>query len=393
MKRKPLLLAVAVLFLLLLLWRIYALIFTSSTGSSGSGGALAIAVEVDSVRQESITDLRQFTGSVFPIYQYIVAPKVSGRLLTIRKRIGDWVRAGEPIAAIDDAEYLQALREAEANLKIAESALIEAESQALLAFQDLERVRLLKEKGIATQAEYDLASSNQIARNSRLELARAQIEQRQAALKSAQIRLGYTTLAASEPGFIGERFVDEGALLTVNAPVVSVVGIDRVIVRTTIVERDYGRIQVGQAASVSVDAHPGQLMPAMVARIAPVLDEASRVAKMEVEVENQTRLLKPGMFARVMVTLASSELAQTVPSKAIISRSGVNALFLTSADGRQARHIPVEVGIISGERTQIIAPRLEGMVITLGQHLLQDGSPILLPTPGGAAASASSAAH
>lgn len=393
MKRKPLLIAAAVLFSLLLIWRIYILIFASRTDGSGSSGTPAVAVQVDSIRHESITDLRQFTGSVYPIYQYIVAPKVSGRVLTIRKRIGDWVRAGEPIAAIDDAEYLQALREAEANLRIAESALIEAESQAILASQDLERVRLLKEKGIATQAEYDLASSNQIARDSRLELARAQIEQRQAALKSAQIRLGYTTLAASEPGFIGERFVDEGALLTVNAPVVSVVGIDRVIVRTTIVERDYGRIQVGQKAAVSVDAHPDQAVPGTVARIAPVLDEASRVAKMEVEVENKGHLLKPGMFARVMVTLASSEQAQTVPSKAIISRNGANSLFLTSADGRQARHVPVEVGIVSGERTQIIAPRLEGLVITLGQHLLQDGSPILVPAPGGAAASASATAN
>lgn len=390
MKKKSLFIVLAALFLLFLLWRIAALIFGGSDNAKRGSGQLPVAVETDSVRYEPIEEIRQFTGSVYPIYQYILAPKVSGRLLSIRKRIGDWVRAGEVVAVIDDAEYQQALREAEANLKIAEASLIEAQSQAILAAQELERVRLLKEKGIAAQAEFDVASSNEVARKSRLELAQAQVEQRQAALKSAQIRLNYTRLTASEPGFVGERFVDEGALLSVNSAVVSVVGIDRVIVRTTIVERDYGRIEVGQAATVHVDSWPGKGHAGLVARIAPVLDEAARVAKMEVEVDNSGRMLKPGMFARVMVTLASSAGAQTVPSKAIVGRDGASGLFSVSADGKSARYVPVEIGIVSGERTEILSPKLTGPVITLGQHLLQDGSLIILPAAGNGASATSS---
>lgn len=391
MNKRRILIFVASLFLLFLLWRIFTLIFGGGDEAKRGGGQLPIAVEADTVRYEPIEEIRQFTGSVYPIYQYVIAPKVSGRLLTIRKRIGDWVQAGEVVAVIDDAEYQQALREAEANLKIAEASLIEAESQAILASQELERVRLLKEKGIAAQAEFDVASSNQIARKSRLELALAQVEQRKAALKSAQIRLNYTRLSASEPGFIGERFVDEGALLSVNAAVVSVVGIERVIVRTTIVERDYGRIQVGQAARVYVDTWPDRGLDGSVARIAPVLDEASRVAKMEVEVDNREHILKPGMFARAMVTLRSNPSAQTVPSKAIVGRDGASALFVASADGKSARYVPVQVGIVSGERTEIVFPTLKGRVITLGQHLLQDGSLIILPGAGNGAPKSSAA--
>jgi multidrug efflux pump subunit AcrA (membrane-fusion protein) len=88
------------------------------------------------------------------------------------------------------------------------------------------------------------------------------------------------------------------------------------------------------------------------------------------------------MFARVMVTLSSSANAQTVPSKAVIGRNGASALFLVSADGKSARHVPVQIGIVSGERTEIISPKLDGRVITLGQHLLQDGSLILLSQRG-----------
>ena len=154
-----------------------------------------------------------------------------------------------------------------------------------------------------------------------------------------------------------------------------------------------GRIQVGQAARVYVDTWPGRGLDGTVARIAPVLDEAARVAKMEVEVENGERLLKPGMFARAMVTLRSSARAQTVPSKAIVNREGESGLFLVSADQKSARYVPVDIGIVSGERTEILSPRLEGRVITLGQHLLQEGSLIILPGAGNGAPGTSPAGN
>lgn len=381
MKKKNILIAVAVVILLLLAYRIGVLLFGGSDDAAQRGGQMPIAIEVEPVVNESIQEIRHFTGSIHPIYQYIVAPKVSGRLLRINKRIGDWVRAGEVIATIDDAEYQQSVREAEANLKIAESSLLEARSQFVLATQEQERVKLLQQKGIASPAELDAANTNYIAQQSRLELSQAQVEQRQAALKSAQIRLGYTTLAANQSGFIGERYVDEGALLSPNSPVVSVVGIDQVIVRTTIIERDYGRIANDQAATVRVDAFADEAFAGRVARIAPVLDEASRMAQMEVEVDNAGRKLKPGMFAKVSVVLSQNENAQIVPSKAIVGQNGTSSVFLVDAEKKTARHVKVQTGIINGEKTEIITPRLDGWVVTLGQHLLQDGSPVILPSP------------
>lgn len=301
----------------------------------------------------------------------------------MQKRIGDWVDEGEFIAVMDDAEYQQSVREAEANLKIAQASLIEARSQFDLATQELERVQSLQEKGIASPSELDAANTSYTAQKSRLELAQAQVEQRQAALKSAQIRLGYTTLVATQPGFIGERFVDEGALLSPNSPVVSIVGIDRVIVRTTIIERDYGRIRTGQNCRIKVDAFPNSVFEGHVARIAPVLEEASRVAKMEVEVDNGERILKPGMFAEVRVILSEKERTQTVPSRAVITKNEETGIFVVNKDSSTASYVPVQAGIVSGEKTEIVSPQIEGLVITLGQHLLADGSPVILPKKAG----------
>ncbi len=369
----------AAILLLILIWRISVLVLKSFSQSAKKREQIPIAVEIDSVRTEPIYEVRHFTGSVFPIYQYVVAPKVSGRVLVIKKRIGDWVKAGEIVAVIDDAEYQQAVREAEANLKIARASLIEAKSQFALAMQEQERVRLLQEKGIASSAELDAANTNYTAQKSRLELAEAQVEQREAALKSAHIRLGYTILNATQPGYIGERFVDEGALLSPNTPVVSIVGIDQVLVRTTIVERDYGRIQPGQKAEVKVDAFPDRSFQGYVARIAPVLEEASRMAKMEVEVVNTDQLLKPGMFAKITVVLSQNLQAQTIPSKSIVHKDGQSGIFVIDKERAIARFVPIQLGIVGEDKSEVIAPVLHGPVVTLGQHLLADGSPVILP--------------
>jgi RND family efflux transporter MFP subunit len=227
----------------------------------------------------------------------------------------------------------------------------------------------------------DSDKSNFTAKKSRLELANAQVEQREAALKSANIRLSYTVLVTTEPGFIGERYVDEGSLLAPNAPVVSVIGIDTVIVQTTVIERIYGRIQIGQTAEVEVDAFPTKRFNGIVSRIAPMLQEASRVAKMEIEVANDSLFLKPGMFTKLSVVLAKKDSAQVVPTQALVGRAGENGIFVIPDSAAVARYLPVQVGIASPDKTEILSPQLHGLVVTLGQHLLEDGSPVILPQP------------
>jgi RND family efflux transporter MFP subunit len=377
--KKKLIFIIAIVFIAFLSVRLVMLIQKSTSKDSKGYGKPPVAVEIEKVTFAPIKDVREYTGTVYPYYQYIVAPKVSGRIIEIRKRIGDWVKNGEIIARIDDAEYQQAVLEAEANLKIAQASLAESKSQFDLTKQESERVQSLYEKGIASSSELDNSLTQYSAQQSRLNLAKAQVEQREASLKSARIRLGYTVLATTEPGFIGERFVDEGSLLAPNSPVVSVIGINRVIVRTTVIERDYGNIKVGQPAEIEVDAFLSKRFYGTVSRIAPMLQEASRVAKMEVEVANDSLLLKPGMFAKVRVVLNEKSSAQVVPSKAIVRRDGKEGVFIVGSDNETARFIQVQIGIVTPEQTEIISPQLEGMVITLGQHLLEEGSIVLLP--------------
>ncbi|MFA4947608.1 MAG: efflux RND transporter periplasmic adaptor subunit [Candidatus Krumholzibacteriia bacterium] len=359
--------------------RIGILIAKGSGDKKRQNQMASVAVEVDSVRFGPIREIREFTGSVYPYNQYVVAPKVSGRVIEIRKRIGDRVSPGELIARIDDAEYQQAVREAEANLKIAVAAVADARSQLELARDQKERMESLRAKELASNAEVDGAVSDFSAKESRYRLAEAQVEQREASLESSKIRFGYTRLTASRAGYIGERFVDEGSLLAPNAAVVSIIEIGSIIVRTTITERDYRLISPGQPADVTVDAFASRVFSGRVARIAPMLLENSRVAQMEVEVRNDSLLLKPGMFARVRVMIASKTRAQIVPARSIVNRNGETGIYMVPGNESIARYVPVKTGIATPDLTEILSPVLEGRAVTLGQHLLEDGSPVLLP--------------
>ncbi len=377
--RRNIWIAAAVLVGVVLIWRIYELIAGAGSTSRGGYERAPVAVEADSVRFGPIEDVRLFTGTVQPLYRYTVAPKVSGRLLELNVRIGDYVKRNEVVGRLDDAEYQQAVLEGEANLKIAQASLVETRSQYSLADQELQRAKSLAAQNLSSTAELETAQSKYDASKARLSVAQAQVQQRQAALESAKIRLSYTLLRASEPGYIGERYVDEGVLLPVNGAVVSVIGIDTVYVRTTVIERDYGRMDIGQSAQVSVDAFPDQHFVGYVSRIAPMLREASRVAEMEVIVPNDSLKLKPGMFARVHVVLASKAKTRLIPARALVNRDGQIGVFKVANGGSTADWTPVSTGIITPVDVEILWPDLRGQVVTLGQHLLQDGGAILLP--------------
>jgi multidrug efflux pump subunit AcrA (membrane-fusion protein) len=93
--KKKIISSIIIIFGLILGWQIILLITAGNPKQAARSGRTPVAVEIDSVRFGPLKEVRQLTGTVYPIYQYIVAPKISGRIVTIHKRIGDWVQAGE----------------------------------------------------------------------------------------------------------------------------------------------------------------------------------------------------------------------------------------------------------------------------------------------------------
>jgi RND family efflux transporter MFP subunit len=366
----------------LLAWRVIGPVNRAEEAPRPTAPRPPVSVEAAEVRRGPIREEQQLPGEVVPSYRFVDASRVPGRVLEITKRVGDRVSAGEVIARVDDEEYRQAVLEADADLGTARASLAETTEQLQQAARELARLQTLEDRQLISRAEVERSRSARDALVSRQTLARAQVEQREASLSGARVRLGYAALAAPRPGLVAERFADEGSLLAANAPILSVIGVDPAIVRATLTERLSGRIVAGRAAELEVDAHPGMRFPGRVARVAPALREDSRTAEMEVEAANPSLLLKPGMFARVRIGLSERPDAQLVPTAALVTRNGDSGVFVVDARGSTVAWVPVTAGIATAELTEVVSPQLAGRVVTLGQHLLENGSRVSVPQPG-----------
>lgn len=367
-------------------WRVYVRVSQQGDADGwGRGrGPRAVAVEVAPVERRTVRDVGEFTGTLMPHSQFIAAPKVSGRLETLRVNIGDPVRNGDLIAELDSEEYAQQVAQARAELEVSKASLADAHSNLEVAAREFERAQELRKQQVASEAELDQARARHRAAEALHEVAQAQIRQKEAELRAAQVRLSYTRIHAAwidgqGPRFVAERFVDEGAMLRANDPIVSIVDVDTVLAVIYVIERDFPAIRIGQPVAIMTDAYGDREFEGALVRRAPVLREESRQARVEVEVPNPDGLLAPGMFVRARIKFAEHADATVAPAASLVRRDDQQGVFVVDPAAKTARFVPIEVGIIDGEWAEVRSPALEGRVVTLGQHLLEDGASIMLP--------------
>ncbi len=346
--------------------------------------ATAVAVETQPIRKDKISDIGVFTGSLEPRSQFVVAPKVSGWLKQLLVNFGDTVQRNQTIAIIDDEEFTQQVEQARAELQVARANAENCASDLELAKREYERAKALREKQIASVSELDESEAALNSGQTKLKVSLAQVAQKEAALKAAELRLSYTKVQAfweadDQTRVVGERFVDEGALLQVNQPIVSILENDILTAVVYVVEKDYPKIKIDQRAIISTDAYPNKTFTGTIIRIAPLLLESSRQARVELEIPNTDLLLKPGMFIRARIEFAIVKNATLVPLEALVRRDGTQGVFIIDKNNLKARFVPVTVGIVSDEQVEILKPEISGFVATLGNHLLEDGADVTLP--------------
>ncbi|NIO03537.1 MAG: efflux RND transporter periplasmic adaptor subunit [Proteobacteria bacterium] len=345
--------------------------------------SLGVAVKVSPVEKATVFDRALFTGSLLPNTYYVVAPKIAGRLEKLAVDIGDSVKRGQLIAVLDDDEYEQQIDQARAELEVARANVVERRSNLGIARRGYDRAKALRQKKIISESELDNARAQFEAEEAKYRVAQAQVTQKEAALRAATVRLSYTKIRAAwengtERRIIGERFVDEGSMLKANDPIVSVLDIHSLTGVIHVIEQDYSKVRTGQDAIVTTDAFPSKTFTGKILRVAPLLKETSRQARVEIEIPNPDGILKPGMFVRVQIEFAEHKNVTVVPLSALVKRNGQRGVFLADTQNMKAHFVPVTVGIIDHTLAEVVKPSLSGLVVTLGHHLLEDGSAIIM---------------
>jgi len=361
-------------------------------GGSGSGARPPMPVEFADVKRTQVAEQILLVGNLIGEATVQVVPRANGRLQSVEVKLGDAVRRGQVIARVDDREIQEQVRQAEASYQVSQASIRQRDADLKLAKTNLDRSRSLYERQLLPQQTFDDTQARYEAALAQVDLARAQFEQAKARLDELKITLSNTRIVSPVDGFVGKRFLDPGAFASTNAPVASVVDISRVRMVANLVERDVRRVPAGTRAAVEVDAFPGEKFAGRVSRVAPVFDPATRTAEMEIEVPNPGFRLKPGMYARVQLTVDTRTDALTIPRAALVAIDGKNGVFVaaqpeaqpaaTTSGGQQpaltARFMPVEVGIRDGEHIEITSGLKDGArVITTGAGALKDGDRVV----------------
>lgn len=348
-------------------------------GRGGRGGPVGpLTVELAPVSRAEMAEQLTVVGNLVGDATVAVVPRVAGRLQDITVRLGDRVRMGQRIAKIEDQELQEQVRQAEAAFEVSKATIRQREADMSLAKTNVERARSLTERDLLPQQTLDDNESRFQAAIAQLDLAQAQNTQSQARLDELRITLTNTVILSPVDGFVARRAADPGAFVSQNAPIVDVVDIGLVRLVVNVVEKDLRQVNAGDTALVEVDAYPGEQFRGRIARVAPVLDPATRTAPIEIEIQNSDFRLKPGMYARVRITTASRRDALVVPSIAVIDLNGRRGVFLAS-DSNVAVFREVQTGIETQQLVEILNGVTEAdRVVTTGAAGLSNGASFIV---------------
>lgn len=258
-----------------------------------------VPVEVAAVQLGNVVQSLSYTGDIKAEFDVKVFSKIPDRIEKFFVEMGDRITKGAPIARIYATTIEQAVRQAQAGLAA-------TKAQAANLQLEYDRAQRLYRENAMSKQQFEAIKTQYEAIN-------AQVEQVEAGLTSARSQLGDATVTAPITGIIGKRYYEAGDMAAPTFPLVNIVQMDRVKISLDATENDLGKLAVGQVAVIKVKSYPKIKFKGSVTKISPVLDPFSRMAEVEIMVDNPGHKLKPGMFARVEITTGIIENIIVVP--------------------------------------------------------------------------------
>ena len=274
----------------------------------------------------------------------VIRPEIAGRIERIAFEEGQRVKKGALLARIDAAETRAVLQS--------------SRTQAELDKQRLDRVADLRKKGFISQQALDEAQSSH---------ARSIAKQRE-----DEAKLAKSEIRAPFDGVAGLRQVSEGAYVAAGTDIARLEKIDQLKLDFRVPETYLAQLKEGLAVSAAVDSFPQASFPGKIYAIEPSVDEQTRTVLARARVANPELRLRPGMFARVSLTLGVRENAVWIPEEAIVPR-GQDSYVFRIVDGK-AELVLVQTGTRKVGEVEIMKGVAAGdMVVTEGTQRLVPG--------------------
>ena len=339
--------------------------------------AEAVPVEVSIVKLGSVSQLLDYSGDIHAEYEVKVFSKIPDRIEKFYVDEGDNINKSQIIARITATTIKQGVKQAEA-------ALAAAHAQEINLKLEFDRAKRLFSENAMSKQQYDAVQTQ-------FEAAKAQAEQAQAGLVSVKSQLGDAELTAPISGIIGQRFYEEGDMASPGTPVVSIVQMDKVKIVFDATEEDLGKLAIGQEAAIKVRSYTDKIFSGKMQKISPVLDPETRMAKVEVLIDNSKHLLKPGMYAEVSVTTGLIQDVIVIPRYVTIESTTMEKIqgedqvqknyYVYTVENGHAKQRKLNIRYINHKSIAVNSGIAVGdTLVVLGQNNLRDGLPVSITT-------------
>ncbi|MCS6779521.1 MAG: efflux RND transporter periplasmic adaptor subunit [Geminicoccaceae bacterium] len=328
-------------------------------GPGGRGGGGPVPVEAMSVKVEPAETAVEAVGTLLSNESVTVRPEVAGRIAAFHFEEGGRVTAGQLLVELDASTEKATLAEAKARL--------------MLAQNNLERARELRRTNVGTQRALDEAEAAYKIAEAAVELAQAQFAKRQ--------------IKAPFDAKVGLRRVSVGEFVTAGTELTTLEQIDPIKVDFRVPELFLPAVAVGNPIRISVDAFPDRAFVGRVTAIDPAVDERGRALIVRAAIDNPDEALRPGLFARVQLTLSIKPEALWIAEEAIVPQGREQVVFrlVDQGEGKPKRveRVVVKTGMRRPGEVEIVEGLRAGdLVVTAGVGRVRDGAAAIVQAPG-----------
>jgi cobalt-zinc-cadmium efflux system membrane fusion protein len=328
--------------------------------------AAAIGLKTAPVEIRSVDRNVKLTGTVEPApdSRGLVGSRVEGKIAAVFANVGDRVSKGQLLAQVQSTEFetlqVDLLRVA-AELHVAEAAA--ERMRKLLQFEAVAQ----KDVQIAT-AEYEAKRSELAGVRERLEilgLNRAEI----ASIERTSTLVRVLPVTASISGVVVSRKATVGSPVNSIDAIFEIDNLASVWIEGDVFENQMAEMKEGLEARVTVPAYPGKVFEGRVQSVAPSLSDTNRTARVRIALPNADGLLKPEMFATIMVTVGKDPEGLAVPNDAVIEQGG--AMFVFVKNGEQFVKQDIAVSARDDRYSQVVSGLFpHDVVVTDGKSQL-----------------------
>lgn len=291
-----------------------------------------ISVELTATTRQAVVETVEAVGRIQPVVSVDLSADVSGKILQLPVKEGDWVEKGQLLVQLDRERYVAEVESAQANLRGAEANVRLAKEQVIKVERDHERLADLFAKNLESQASLDSARAAMEVERARAQGAGDSVEQARAALKQAQDALSKTTIYAPVSGTISKLNKEAGEIAVGSQfqsdVILTISNLSGMEALVDVDENDVVSLSLGDTATIEVDALPGQRFDGVVTEIASsAKTNAQGTTDQRTEFEVKVALtspspeLRPGMTASAEIVTETRESTLAVPLQSVAVRT------------------------------------------------------------------------